>query len=79
MNRGTMTSPVFQNQTGDVFYENLGLNAAFDYYSKRNLDMQDIIQSAELLYSLWSKRNVKWYHFAQGFRDGAYMIAKIHT
>ena len=74
MNRGTMTSPVFQNQTGDVFYETLGLKAAFGYYAKRNLDGQGIIESAELLYSMWSKRNMKWYYFAQGFRFGAYYL-----
>ena len=74
MNRGTMTSPVFQNQTGDVFYETIGLKAAFDYYSRRNLDKQGIIESAELLYSLWYKRNMRWYYFAQGFRFGAYCL-----
>lgn len=76
MRKGTITSPVFQNQTGDIFYETIGLKAAFDYYGRMNLDSKGVIESSELLYSLWSRRDIKWYHFADGFRFGAYLIAK---
>ena len=72
----TFTSPVSKNQTGDIFYETLGVKAAYHYYQKRNLDRQGIIRSCELLYSLFVKRDMKWYYFAQGFRFGGYAIAK---
>ena len=57
--------------------ENRGSEIAESYYARRSLTGKEILESAELLYQLWTRdrRNVKMHAIAEGFRRQAYIIA----